>query len=111
MVTSLISILVVRQNVIETDQTLIFGHGGSGIASLFNLYPMNSWDGIEHALEKGIEGIETDVQITIDNQLIQFHNEFLEKGTDCNGLVRNKSRIYRTNFMPSPTLNIHQPNS
>ena len=29
----------------------------------------------------------------------------------CHGLVRNKSRVYRTNFMPSPSLSIHQPNS
>lgn len=29
----------------------------------------------------------------------------------CHGLVRCKSRIYRTNFMPSSSLSIHQPNS
>ena len=29
----------------------------------------------------------------------------------CHGLVRSKTRVYRTNFMPSSTLSIPQPNS
>ena len=50
----------------------IIGHRG---ASMFA--PENSASSLEVAYSLGLEWVETDVQITLDNKLVIFHDEKL----------------------------------
>jgi glycerophosphoryl diester phosphodiesterase len=61
------------------------GHAGMGISST---YPINSFESIAKAIEKGAEGTEIDVQLTKDNVLVAFHDEELENSTNLYGRIR-----------------------
>ena len=49
-----------------------FGHRGAP-----NLYRENSIESIKQAIHLGCDGVELDVQITNDNQIIIFHDDFI----------------------------------
>lgn len=66
------------------DDTLILGKGGMGIKSL---YPMNSAASHYYASKHKLAGVEIDVQITKDGELIAFHDEFLDQTTNLSGSV------------------------
>ena len=69
----------------------IIGHRG---ASMFA--PENSASSLEVAYSLGLEWVETDVQITLDNKLVIFHDEKLERTSNGEGFF-----ILRTsNFLP-----------
>ena len=55
----------------------VFAHRG-----LSSLYPENTLIAFEKALEYQIDGIETDVQLTKDNQMVIFHDEDVSRTTD-----------------------------
>lgn len=66
----------------------IIGHGGSGFVSLDNKLPTNSFKSITKAIEKqNADGVEVDVQLSGDNQLMLYHDDFLETGTYCSGCI------------------------
>ena len=50
-------------------------------------YPENTMLAFEKALEAGAEGIEFDVHLTKDGQLVIIHDELLDRTTDGKGLV------------------------
>ncbi len=50
-------------------------------------YPENTMLAFEKALEAGAEGIEFDVHLTRDGQLVIIHDELLDRTTDGAGLV------------------------
>lgn len=52
-------------------------------------YPENTLLAFEKALEAGAEGIEFDVHLTKDGQLVIIHDELLDRTTDGKGLVTN----------------------
>lgn len=51
------------------------------------LYPENTMLAFEKALETGCEGIEFDVHLTADGQLVIIHDETLDRTTDGTGFV------------------------
>ena len=63
----------------------IIGHRG---ASMFA--PENSASSLEVAYSQGLEWIETDVQITLDNKLVIFHDEKLERTSNGEGFLALK---------------------
>ena len=63
----------------------IIGHRG---ASMFA--PENSTSSLEVAYSQGLEWIETDVQITLDNKLVIFHDEKLERTSNGEGFLALK---------------------
>ena len=79
-------------------------------------YPENTILAFQKALEEGVDGIELDVQLTKDGELVIIHDESVDRTTDGKGLVvsytleelkkLDASYIYRgkMGFNPIPTL-------
>ena len=66
------------------NDIIILGKGGMGDA---NSYPMNSRISYFGALNYNLDGVEIDVQLTNDGQLIAFHNSELQLMTNLNGVI------------------------
>ncbi|WP_416334827.1 glycerophosphodiester phosphodiesterase [Anaerococcus sp. DFU013_CI05] len=54
-------------------------------------YPENTMLGFEKAIEAGADGIEFDVHLSKDGHLVIIHDETLDRTTDGNGLVCEKT--------------------
>lgn len=52
-------------------------------------YPENTMTAFEKAIEEKCDGIETDVQITRDGEMVLCHDELLDRTTDGSGLLVN----------------------
>jgi glycerophosphoryl diester phosphodiesterase len=53
--------------------------------------PDNSRTALEGALAAGVEGLECDVCLTADDQLVLLHDPWLPRGTDLDGWVRERT--------------------
>src|SRR6476619_6139509 len=62
----------------------IFGHRGS-----MGTMPENTLLGFRHALDLGVDGIELDVQLTKDGELVVIHDEKIDSTTDGTGYVKD----------------------
>ena len=63
----------------------VLGHAGMGISSL---YPINSAESLLACLHSGADGTELDVQLTMDNVLVAFHDASLSDKTNLSGIIR-----------------------
>lgn len=54
-------------------------------------YPENTMLAYEKAIEAGADGIEFDVHLTKDRELVIIHDETLERTTDGKGLIKDKT--------------------
>jgi len=52
-------------------------------------FPENTMPSFEAAVETGCDGIELDVQLSVDGQLVVIHDETLERTTNGSGRVRD----------------------
>jgi len=65
---------------------LIYGHrGAKGIA------PENTLASFQHCLDAGVTRCELDVQLSLDDELIVFHDDNLKRLTGRKGKVKNKT--------------------
>ncbi len=64
---------------------LIAHRGASAIA------PENTLAALEKAHEMGMAWVEADVRLTLDNEVIVFHDEKLDRCTNGQGLVKKTS--------------------
>lgn len=62
----------------------IFAHRGFS-----GKYPENTMLAFEKAVEIGVDGIELDVHLTKDNELVIIHDEDIKRTCDGEGLVRD----------------------
>ncbi|NRG45209.1 glycerophosphodiester phosphodiesterase [Bacillus sp. CRN 9] len=62
----------------------IFAHRG-----LSGHYPENTMAAFQAAMDSGADGIELDVQMTKDGQLVIIHDERIDRTTDGNGYVKD----------------------
>ena len=70
----------------------IIGHAGNGLDIPTSFYAPNSLESIEMALgTPGIEGVELDVQLSIDNELWLYHDDLLEISTNGKGCISNST--------------------
>ncbi len=70
----------------------VIGHAGYGLTTTKSLYQSNTAESIEMALgTAGCNGVEVDVQLTADGELILFHDEDLDDFTSLEGCVNNLS--------------------
>lgn len=68
----------------KQDRILVWGHrGASGYA------PENTLPAFQKAVELGADGIELDVQLTKDGELIVMHDEKVNRTTDGKGWVKD----------------------
>lgn len=66
--------------------TLIFGHRGYAA-----LYPENTMISFKEALHAGADGIELDVQLSLDGEIVVIHDTTVDRTTDGTGSVRELS--------------------
>src|SRR6187455_1958541 len=88
---------------VKNNSIIIIGHAGSGFNYLFmpfNPYPTNSFKSLKNALADGADGVEVDVQMTADLQLVLYHDNTLESETDLNGYVihANSKNVIGANY-------------
>jgi glycerophosphoryl diester phosphodiesterase len=62
--------------------TLIFGHRGSA-----GTYPENTMLSFIASYQAGADGIELDVQLTKDGELVVIHDETVDRTTDGSGSI------------------------
>ena len=63
--------------------TLIFGHRGYAA-----IYPENTMTSFKEALNAGADGLELDVQLSQDGELVVIHDPTVDRTTDGTGAVR-----------------------
>lgn len=70
----------------EKNPVRIWAHRGMSYA-----YPENTLEAFKAAAElgKGLAGIETDIQLSKDNEIMVFHDETLDRVTDGKGNLRD----------------------
>jgi len=76
-------------------QTLVWAHrGASGYA------PENTLEAFRKAIEMGADGVELDVQLTKDGELVVIHDETVDRTSDGSGWVKDftYARISRFNY-------------
>jgi len=71
---------------LDTSDVLVIGHRGAPNEEL-----ENSIASFARARDLGADGIELDVQITVDGRLVVMHDPTLDRTTVCTGLVREKT--------------------
>lgn len=65
-----------------SEETLVIGHrGGAGAA------PENTVVAIRHGIEAGADAIEFDIHATLDDRIVVFHDDTLDRTTDGSGIV------------------------
>src|SRR5689334_23696331 len=69
-----------------SDKVAIIGHRGAR-----NLWPENSLDGFERTRALGIEGVEFDVHIARDGELVVIHDPTLDRTTEGQGPVADRT--------------------
>lgn len=70
------------KEVLNYDQPVILAHrGGAGIA------PENTMAAFTKSAELGVHGFEIDIRLTDDEEIIVFHDEYLDRTTDGAGKV------------------------
>lgn len=65
-------------------ETKIYGHRGC-----MGTFPENTLLGFLQAIRQGADGIELDVQLTKDGEVVVIHDETLERTTDGTGFVKD----------------------
>ena len=65
-------------------KTKIIGHRG-GVAG----YPENTLAAFKKAVELGADGVEFDVHLTKDGEVVVIHDEFIERTMNGSGLVKD----------------------
>lgn len=66
-------------------------HACGGFETYRNPVPDNTVDALERSLAQGADGIEFDLQMTADSQLVAFHDSELSKATTCTGCIHSKT--------------------
>ncbi len=66
-------------------------HACGGFETFRNNVPDNTVEALERSLAQGADGIEFDLQMTADSQLVAFHDADLSKATTCTGCIHAKT--------------------
>jgi glycerophosphoryl diester phosphodiesterase len=81
----------VWQRIDELAPAAAIGHRGTGPTREGHRFSENSISSFLAAIDEGADGIELDVEITEDGQLIVMHDDTLDRTTDCTGCVSETS--------------------
>ena len=66
------------------NMTKIYGHRGCK-----GSYPENTLLSFFHAIMQGVDGLELDVHMTKDGEIVVIHDEILERTTDGTGFIKD----------------------
>lgn len=78
---------VVRQRIASLAPAANLGHRGAGINSPNGTHPENSVASFLAAVSAGAHGVEVDVELTADGQLVIMHDDTLDRTTTGSGCV------------------------
>lgn len=67
---------------LQYDSPIILAHRGGSIIS-----PENTMVAFKNAAELGVHGFEIDIRLTKDEEIIVFHDEYVDRTTDGSGRV------------------------
>ncbi|WP_339226585.1 glycerophosphodiester phosphodiesterase family protein [Oceanobacillus sp. FSL K6-2867] len=65
-------------------ETKIYGHRGC-----MGSFPENTLLGFKKAIELGVDGLEIDVHMTEDGEIVVIHDETLDRTTDGSGFIKD----------------------
>src|SRR5690606_4165968 len=71
---------------LQYDRPVVLAHRGASA-----LAPEHSMAAFKKAAEYGVDGFEIDIRLTSDEELIVFHDEFIDRTTDGAGKVADIS--------------------
>lgn len=73
---------------LNNNQIGVIGHGGSGFISAENSLPPNSWSSITKAIDGYLaDGVEVDIQLSLDSVVYLFHDRDMARATNCTGCL------------------------
>jgi len=78
---------VVRARLEALAPAANIGHRGTGVTKPGNPWPENSLASFLEAVAEGADGVELDVELTADGQLVVMHDDTLDRTTTCGGCV------------------------
>jgi glycerophosphoryl diester phosphodiesterase len=81
----------VRARIESLAPSANIGHRGTGPTREGHPLPENSISSFLAAMDEGADGIELDVEITQDGQLIVMHDDTLDRTTTCLGCVSERT--------------------
>jgi glycerophosphoryl diester phosphodiesterase len=70
--------------IIDFPTPMVFGHRGASTGA-----PENTLAAFQLALQKGAQGIEFDVKLTADGEVVVLHDQTLDRTTDASGDLRS----------------------
>jgi len=99
---------------LNNNRITVLGHRGSGITGIDNTYPGNSLESMEVGIDElGADGLEMDIQLSMDSQLMLYHDIELSKLTSCNGMINSHTKenlegcIFDAAFFNAPFKDYH----
>ena len=88
---SCIMLLAACKKDYPTLETEVYGHAGETLFNWQSKYPPNTLKSIEYAItELNVDGIEVDVQMTADNELVLYHDLELDDNSESSGCINDK---------------------
>lgn len=73
----------------------LIGHGGSGFTDATVPYPANAMSSLTNAIVNwNADGVETDLQLSSNGTVYNFHDEDMGESTLCSGRFRNQEDAY-----------------
>lgn len=84
----------------------VFGHAGTTIYPERWIYPPNTEESIEYALDVlSAEGTEVDIQLSLDSHFVMYHNHYLHELSELEGCVSEynldeliSTKIYQSKY-------------
>ena len=73
-----------RKFMAHKNKPMIFAHRGDS-----GNFPENTIESLTKALQKGADGLELDIRLSGDNEIVVYHDDTLERLTDGEGRVNN----------------------
>ena len=70
---------------------LLYAHRGLHGISPTEVYAENTYEAFEHALRNEYDGIELDVHLTKDNEMIVIHDDTINRTSNCNKTTKVKN--------------------
>ena len=74
------------KKVLNYEHPIILAHRGGA-----KLAPENTWAAFNRSAEIGVHGFEIDIRMTSDEEILVFHDEFIDRTTDGAGRVADMS--------------------
>jgi len=81
----------VRERLEKLAPAAVIGHRGTGKTRPGHPYPENSLASFREAVRQGADGIELDLEITADGEVVVMHDDTLDRTTDGSGCVSRKT--------------------